>query len=662
MKSKEKELLLALYNSTGKFQTGAALSRQLDISERTVRTYIRTIEHLIKSKGALIQAKQGSGYRIEVYNPAQFESYISNLRSKRISSAASSLDSVQDRQNYILTKLLLNEEHLILDDLCEELFVSRSTLAKDLVSIKDLLRPYDLSLKSKTSFGTWVYGDEAAKRAFIMDYFFRESKFTSIREYLDHSGYFDDLPIESIIMIVMEETRKGQLNLSDVMIQNILLHVGLSIKRNQKGLKLENCDAYVQSPDSFEFTVAKNILKRLEHALNIHFPPEETAYLTLHLGVKGRSVLSQNSEQKELLRNEIQQCMQTLDDEMGLRLQDDDNLKACLLEHLLPMTARLKQNLPQANPLTEEILRDHPDALQLTKNTFRQMPSLQGFEISDDEWAYLALHMMAGIEKASQKKKIQTLVICATGVGSSQLLKNRIQKEFGDSIHIVSETGYFNMSDDILEGIDLIISSVNIGPVIFGVPFIHVSLFLNSDDTEKIRKFIQEHDSKAAADFNSKRLQTARKTALFDQYFNAESFTVFDRPVTREDVMNAMVDKLSRHEDSDNFKKHMMDQIALRNSMGSVVFSETIAVPHPAMPVSRKASLSVGIVRDGICWDETFKDVKFVFLLSPSYDANDGSHHLLNGIVNLVDSPEVQKHILEDPTFESFKKLFINVM
>ena len=141
MKSKEKELLFALCNSSGTFQTGAALSRQLDISERTVRTYIRTIEHLIKSKGAVIQAKQGSGYRIEVYNPAQFDNYISNLRSKRISQAASSLDSIQDRQNYILSELLLNEEHLVLEELCEKLFVSRSTLAKDLASIKDMIRP-----------------------------------------------------------------------------------------------------------------------------------------------------------------------------------------------------------------------------------------------------------------------------------------------------------------------------------------------------------------------------------------------------------------------------------------------------------------------------------------------------------------------------------------
>ena len=662
MKSKEKELLFALCNSSGTFQTGAALSRQLDISERTVRTYIRTIEHLIKSKGAVIQAKQGSGYRIEVYNPAQFDNYISNLRSKRISQAASSLDSIQDRQNYILSELLLNEEHLVLDELCEKLFVSRSTLAKDLASIKDLLRPYGLTLRSKTSYGTWIAGDEAAKRAFIIDYFFRESKFTSIREYLDYSGYFDDLPVETIIMIILEETRKVRLALSDVMIQNILLHISLTVKRNQKGLKLKEWDAGELNPDSFEFTAAKNILKRLEHALNIQFPPEETAYLTLHLGLKGYSLLSQDPQQKSLIRKEISDCIEFLGSETGLLLQEDENLKECLLEHLLPMTARLKQNIPQSNPLTEAMMKDHPDAMALTKRAFGQMPSLQGLEITDDEWAYLALHIMAGMEKASQKKKIQALVICATGVGSSQLLKNRIQKEFGDSIHIVSETGYFNMSDDILKGIDLIISSVNIGPVIFGVPFIHVSLFLNSGDVANIRKFIQERNEKSDSQAVDGRLEMVRRSALFDQYFNAESFTVFDGQFSREQVMDQMLDKLTQQEDTVNFKKRMLDQIAIREKMGPVAFSENIAVPHPAMPVSRRASMSVGISPQGICWGENFKKIQFVFLLSPSYDTNDGSHHVLNGIVNLVDSPEVQKQILKDPDFESFKQLFINVM
>lgn len=659
MKSKEKELLLQLYSHPDQFQTAGMLAEQLDISERTIRTYIRNLEHAVSENGAQIQAKQGKGYRLFIQSPMQFDSYIHQICHKNLKTGRNG-QVVTNRTDWILNRLLLEDKSFLLDDACDELYVSRSTLSKDLRTVAEILAPYHLSLRSRAGRGTWISGEESDKRAFIMDYFFRESKFTSLREYLDHSGYFDDVPLEMLIMIILEESHKGGLELSDFMIQNILLHLALSIKRIRKGLRLNHMDELNALPDTSEFQTAASIVHRIEDAMHMDFPPEEISYLTLHLGVKGRGIFSLTPEDRMHVRQEIIDTLGQMDLETGYSLHEDESVINPLLEHIVPLIVRLHQGVRQGNPLTEETVRDHPDVFWMTRSYFCQMPCLSTFDISDDEWAYLTLHIMAALENASEKKKLQVLLICATGYGSSQLLKNRIEREFSDSIHIVRETGYFNMNDDILEGIDLIISSVNIGPVIFGVPFIHVSLFLNEEDVEKIQKFITVHGS-SLPDEKPSGLPFRKKEALFDDFIKADYFEVFDTPVSQQQVLNALIHRLADDE-APEFEQHIEDQIKLRQTLGSIVFSDTVAVPHPAMPVSKKAKIAVALIPGGLSWDDQFPSIQMVFLLSPSYMSYEGTHHMVQGIVNLIDRPEVQKLILEKPTFENFRNQFIQVI
>ena len=65
------------------------------------------------------------------------------------------------------------------------------------------------------------------------------------------------------------------------------------------------------------------------------------------------------------------------------------------------------------------------------------MPALKNYTINEDEWAYLALHLMAALKERAAHK-LHALIICATGYGSAQLLKNRVVSEFGKNITVVS--------------------------------------------------------------------------------------------------------------------------------------------------------------------------------------------------------------------------------
>ena len=655
MKPKEKELLSLLYQNQNRFLTGRELAQALHISERTVRSYIRRMEPVITENGGEILAKQGNGYRLLLRRPVQFAVLAGTPGTETTRKTAQTPDSAQERRRYLMQHLLLNGETLQAEETAERLYVSTSTLKKELYQLRGMLDEYGLVFDSGPA-GISIHGDETSKRALIMDYFFRSSTFNSIQEYMDHSGYFDDIPTEQLLRMVLDESRQFGIRLSDIMVQNVLLHLALSVKRMQAGLRPEHAVLPPAFEQSSEYQASSAIFRRLSGMTGGEYPAEEVSYLALHLSGKG-SWATRQPAQGEHLEQEVKTVLSQLAEDDVMQLDEDPQLVSSLLEHLRPMVVRLMRGLPQKNPLTQDILRDQPDLMKVIRKYFGAMPCLRRYDIDDDEWAYLALHIMAALERQKEKRKLQVLVVCATGYGSSQLLKSRLMKHFSDSLHIVTETGYYEMSDDILQGIDLIISSVNIGPVIFGVPFIHVSVFLGEEDVQNIQRFIdQEKAGPEKKEPAAARPASKSQKEIFDCYFSEEDFRVYKGHPERDLVLSDLVETLACYE-KDSFADHMREQIRLRSQMGSLVFSDTIAVPHPAVPLSKVARLALALIPEGMYWNESHPAIRFVFLMSPSYVENRNLPKVTGAIVSLMEEPVLQEQILQEQSFDVFGRI-----
>lgn len=655
MKPKEKELLSLLYQNQNRFLTGRELAQALHISERTVRSYIRRMEPVITENGGEILAKQGNGYRLLLRRPVQFAVLAGTPGTETTRKTAQTPDSAQERRRYLMQRLLLNGETLQAEETAERLYISTSTLKKELYQLRGMLDEYGLVFDSGPA-GISIHGDETSKRALIMDYFFRSSTFNSIQEYMDHSGYFDDIPTEQLLRMVLDESRQFGIRLSDIMVQNVLLHLALSVKRMQAGLRPEHAVLPPAFEQSSEYQASSAIFRRLSGMTGGEYPAEEVSYLALHLSGKG-SWATRQPAQGEHLEQEVKTVLSQLAEDDVMQLDEDPQLVSSLLEHLRPMVVRLMRGLPQKNPLTQDILRDQPDLMKVIRKYFGAMPCLRRYDIDDDEWAYLALHIMAALERQKEKRKLQVLVVCATGYGSSQLLKSRLMKHFSDSLHIVTETGYYEMSDDILQGSDLIISSVNIGPVIFGVPFIHVSVFLGEEDVQNIQRFIdQEKAGPEKKEPAAARPASKSQKEIFDCYFSEEDFRVYKGHPERDQVLSDLVETLACYE-KDSFADHMREQIRLRSQMGSLVFSDTIAVPHPAVPLSKVARLALALIPEGMYWNESHPAIRFVFLMSPSYVENRNLPKVTGAIVSLMEEPVLQEQILQEQSFDVFGRI-----
>ena len=82
---------------------------------------------------------------------------------------------------------------------------------------------------------------------------------------------------------------------------------------------------------------------------------------------------------------------------------------------------------------------------------------------------------MAAKERYKEQRKYNVLVICATGYGSAQMLKSRIENELGN-LFDYDVIGY-EINDEKLKGIDFIVSSIALSNLIFNIPVFTVWVF-----------------------------------------------------------------------------------------------------------------------------------------------------------------------------------------
>lgn len=660
MKQKERDLLHQMFAQRDEFVTSQVLASHLSLSDRTVRTYLNHLAELVAENGASIVSKPGYGYKLTVNQPLAFDIFMNQSGIITKSPAPESgISDTKERQSFILNKLLLEEEYLLLDDLSERLYVSRSTLTNDMSEIKEMLKPYRLTVKSRPNSGLSIVGKERDKRHFIMIYFFSNSLSNSIQRYMGNADYFKDMSFEAMTIIVLDECREAHLKVSDFVIQNLVLHLALSLKRISAGFEVQEIGEEIAISHRLEHQVAQRILKRIEASSHVTFPEAEVGYLTIHLMAKSNK--KSDTRHKDLtLKRELEQSLQVLAKDTSIPFDEDQALINGLMDHLLPMMVRLENGIRLENPLLKEIKEKYHTAFVTSKTYFGLIPSLNRQAVSDDEWAYLALHLMAAYEKHKDVHKLQVLVICATGYGSAQLLKSRLNKEFGKHLSVVDVKGYYEITEDSLNTIDVIISSIDMSNLVFKVPVISVSVFLSQEDIEKIRHFIDRTD--VMADRNKPRKQAPYlKEKVLKSFLKDSYIYCFDQPVAKEEVLVKLATCLSEDESLD-YTAQLLDQIKQREGMNPIVFSESIAVPHPAMPVGGTGKMAVGIIPSGLEWDSNYQQIKLVFLLSPSYYENENLPQVTKAIIELIDDKKAQEEIITHPEYTTITNVLLRFM
>lgn len=119
----KKKKLLALLSSANHPVTGKELSSRLNVSDRTIRNYIREI-----NEEKLIIQSSSNGYRLSTLD--------STCNQKPDNSFVYDFSSQNERLLYISERIITSSQDADLYDIADEIYISYSTMEKDLIQIR----------------------------------------------------------------------------------------------------------------------------------------------------------------------------------------------------------------------------------------------------------------------------------------------------------------------------------------------------------------------------------------------------------------------------------------------------------------------------------------------------------------------------------------------
>ncbi|WP_040205723.1 BglG family transcription antiterminator [Neobacillus jeddahensis] len=499
--ARERQILEILFKHQDEM-TVKDLADQIGVSGRTIHRDLKNVEDILGEYNLTLQKKSGVGVQIigEPSKIRELELVLFNI---------SHTEYTQDeRQTIILCELLETNEPVKLLSLASDLNVTIATVSADLTKLEEKIQTFGLTLIRKRGYGVEIDGDESAKRrvmSSLISEYLDESEILSLtRENIQKRSTQQIHTISERLMglvekrklVIVEEivnaiVQELPFSMADSAYIGLVVHLALAVERIQKGEGININPAYLEDQkETKEYKFAGRIVAQLEQVFSITIPEAEVAYITMHL--KGAKLRHDNEYLNEDTSLQVAIKTKKLIDQVGklvdMDLTHNRSLFEGLVMHLKPASYRMKQKMGISNPLLDKIKRDYADLYAIVKQAAEQV--FYDVHVPDEEIGYLVMHFGAAILGDRNLINFKTLVVCSSGIGTSKMLATRLQKEFPELKHIqnvsVMEFKKMNSAD-----YQLVISTIHIPD--YESDYIIVNPFLNHDEIEKIRTFINEY-------------------------------------------------------------------------------------------------------------------------------------------------------------------------
>ncbi|WP_416176673.1 BglG family transcription antiterminator [Clostridium sp.] len=671
MKAKEsaKNKILSILLNKNVPTTVAELALEINKTGRTVRNYLDELEKELSNFNVKLIRKTSKGIYLEG-DPKD----ISKLKShynKSIDEYESY--SSKYRQMYILKILLENKYSYTIQLFAEELYCSKGTIVNDLVYVQKYLEDRNLVLKRRQNQGLWIEGKEKDYRNALSELLKNTDENENTKKYtnndidsldyrIDFVNYkkikdlFPHVDIIFIQKIVQNAEHKLGFYFTDQAFINLIVHIIITIERvkNKKTVKMKK-DLLENLKSKSEYSVAEYVSHELEEKFKIDFSEEETAYICIHmLGSK----VQQNNQNKNIDILE-QSCdeqtiritrniMSVSSDILGVDLTKDDNLFSSLLLHLRPTIVRLKYGLKLNNPMLNTIKKDYTNIFGAAWACSSIFEKELGISVNDDEIGYIALHLALAYEKS--KHKIKTIVVCSSGIGTSQLIALKLQDKF-KQLDIVNVLPLNCITETIIEDVDLIISTItNFRPL---KKAIYVSVLLDDRDIANIKRAIMKLNYNKEYEFIATNENCTEKdncnVNLSDEYIvdnkyilDPEFIYLDDEHTDYEKALNYYAGLMEKKGiGKKGFKKDIIE----REKIGSTYIGKGIAIPHAKDKFINVCKICLVRFKKPIYWHNN--EIKILIILCIKFDDIYTTKKFFKNFYSVLSNEDLLKNVMK---------------
>ena len=366
--------LLKYLEKREEYTTTKELAEQFSISSRTIRNDLDAIEYATKDLPIHLERTPRLGIRLEFLEKVALDSILYTNDMKEYS---------RDERSIVIAMILILTDKTTIEQLAEQMEVSKNTLVEDLNSVEALFEYYGIILERKSYYGLTISGDEEKIRNMVFNIYLKITKQKTINldEIIqEHAVIKEEIPEEIIYKI--EDNEK--IKYSDDSVKELKNMILVTLNRAFYGFHIGGSTGCIRGKEKQDnFQIIEEILNREE----IQVTEGDILYMIMLLNaskkIKGISLEDTIEDRKIMMATQslIQEfCRITkIDMKMG------QDISTQIMMHLKVAIYRLKNHIEIENPLMEDIKYSSLFVYEITKKILKEYEAMFGVEFPEAE-------------------------------------------------------------------------------------------------------------------------------------------------------------------------------------------------------------------------------------------------------------------------------------
>lgn len=587
---RQRKLLNYLQQKTT-YTTGEELAGYLQVSSRTIRNDILSINKTLSSNGIHISSKRRWGYLLEADDK--------NLPLKLNQSNLSFL-SREDRVRYILFQLCLCDDPLNLYDLEDEMFISRTTLEHDLIALRKAYfleqsaQPYIEFFCHKNTL--YLEKNERKRRLLLTRLFVENWNYNKRGNTFYQYQYLEEPIVDLIIHEINHYITQYGILMEDVNMVTLDLSIAIAYYRIISGYELtESLSKSYEDPICIQ--AADAVLDALEEKLECSFSPIERGDIYTLISCSrllDASKLNFSTVEKyfssdlihftnRYLEHILQQYM------LDFSKNEDFYITILQLFRYLKMPIR-NFNFPDAHP---DMI--HAQLLIELEIAFSIQPfalEYYGYYLDYIELLYLAFTISGALSYQNRTSpKIKTVIMSHFNLAASWNLKHQILNNYHDFIELTALLPLYVKDSYDFSNTELIISTAykTISASTDNKTLI-ISPILSENDRAQIDRYIKMKQILHLYQPNLPSFQSLMEQAIWHEKMDETSFLAI-----MENLFQGLFEQGC-------VQTNFLENILRRESILTFTFRPSVVLVY-SLNASIKTQLSIATLDHRLKWN-----------------------------------------------------------
>ena len=404
-----------------------SLAEEFGVSERTIRNDLNDISEVLRENHLQELEIRSGGI---IWSGEDF----SEILQFTIEEDLYSYKLSKEERIQVAVALLVNSsEYITLSKIADTLFVSRATIINDLSEIKNSIRKAGMEVLSHPNKGLRVEGKESDKRLFLM----RLKGESLEHEKADMAGKIVARQISlqagnriTLQKIVNEQEHIHNCFLTDDSFEKIICYLGIMMNRNMQGEYMEPR----RKNQTSKYPMAQDILKYISQYCHTNTTEDEVQFLSELLALARYFRNTSKRKDAPKIQTLTRLIIEQISDELGMNLNDDYEFFENLSNHLTSVLAEKHVAYPD-NLVIKEVLEESRYVVEAVEKVKETLTKYTGRTFTPEDMDYIAVHVCAALERRKNKEvAFHVIVACHAGIGTSQLLLEKLKKHFNFQI------------------------------------------------------------------------------------------------------------------------------------------------------------------------------------------------------------------------------------